>query len=364
MGVADRIRELEDELKNTQYNKATEHHFGVVKARIAQLREKLETQQAAGKGGGSGFTVRKSGDATVILVGFPSVGKSTLLNKLTDAKSKVGKFAFTTLTVVPGVLNFRHASIQILDVPGILKGAASGKGRGKEVLSTVQGADLIVVLVDATQPESYPVILEELHQFGVRVNQRLPDVKIMKRARGGINISSTVKLTRISHRLIESVMREFRYNNADILIREDIDVDQLIDVIKKNRKYCPSVTVLSKVDLLSEEQLENVREQVQPDLEISAETGLNIEAMKNLTYQRLQFMSIYLKERNKPADMEEPMIMRRGQTIKNVCDKIHRDMAKKFKMARMWGSSKFPGQIIRKAHKKLNDGDILEIHCN
>jgi len=363
MGVADRIRELEEELKKTQYNKATEHHFGVVKARIATLREKLEVQ-AAKKTGGKGFSVRKSGDATVILVGFPSVGKSTLLNALTGANSKVGKFAFTTLTVIPGTLNYNHASIQILDVPGVVQGASIGKGRGKEVLATVQSADLIVILVDSVQPTAYPVLLNELHDFGVRINQRLPDVKIMKRSRGGINISKTVKLTKISERTIELILREFRINNAEILLREDIDADQLIDVIKRNRKYVKSITVISKIDLLSEEQKEEIRETIQPDLEVSAEKGLNIEHLKKLIYHRLQFIRVYLKERNKPADLDEPMIVQRGATIRTICDKIHRDFAKKFKCARLWGSSKFPGQIVKKMSKKLQDGDILEIHLH
>ncbi|MBD3318687.1 GTP-binding protein [Candidatus Woesearchaeota archaeon] len=361
MGVADRIKELEDELRKTQYNKATEHHFGVVKARIAKLREKLE-QESSKKGGGGGFSVRKSGDATVILVGFPSVGKSTLLNKLTGANSKVGQFAFTTLDVVPGVLHFNHATIQVLDVPGILQGASRGKGRGKEVLGTVQSADLVVVLVDALHPECHDVIRNELHDFGVRLNQRPPDVKITKKGRGGISISSTVPLTKMREETIVSVLREFRINNADVLFRDDVTVDQFIDAIKRNRKYCAAVSVVSKIDLLNEEQQEYVREIVNPDLEISAETGLNINALKRLIYDRLQFIRVYLKERNKPADLEEPMIVQRGATIGTICDKIHRSFRDKFKLARMWGSSKFAGQIIRKLDKPLEDGDILEIH--
>ena len=55
---------------------------------------------------------------------------------------------FTTTTVVPGALEHRGARIQILDIPGLIAGAAMGKGRGKEVISVVRGADLIVLLVD------------------------------------------------------------------------------------------------------------------------------------------------------------------------------------------------------------------------
>src|SRR3989338_8783451 len=97
------VKDLEDELTKTKYNKRTQKHVGLVKAKIAILKEKQVTR-SAGKGKTEGFTVRKTGDGTVIMVGFPSVGKSTLLNAITNAISPVGAYAFTTLTCIPGLM--------------------------------------------------------------------------------------------------------------------------------------------------------------------------------------------------------------------------------------------------------------------
>jgi len=119
----ERIKELEEELRKTPYNKRTQHHIGLVKAKIARLREAQEKRSSSGKKS-TGYSIRKSGDATVIMVGYPSVGKSTLLNKLTNAESDVAHYEFTTLTVVPGLLNYKHAKIQLLDVPGIVRRAS------------------------------------------------------------------------------------------------------------------------------------------------------------------------------------------------------------------------------------------------
>ena len=358
----EQIKQFEDEIRKTQYNKATQHHIGLVKAKIAKLREAHEKRQAS-KGGGQGYAVRKSGDATVVLLGYPSVGKSTLLNKLTDANSPVGAYAFTTLTVIPGLLEHKHAKIQILDVPGIVMGAASGKGRGKEVLAIIRSADLIIILIDVNAPEHYRIIRKEVYDSHVRVNQSKPDVKIKKVARGGIKLGTTVKLTKIDPATIKSVMQEFKLNNADVLIREDVSVDRFIDSIEANKHYIPAITVVNKIDMATNDQIKKVREKIKPDIMISAEQSFHINELKELIYKRLQFMNIYLKEPGKEADMKIPLVMKKASTIRDVCEKLHRDFVQKFKFSRIWGKSvKFSGQKIIKLDHKLMDNDILELH--
>lgn len=112
--------------------------FGTIR-KLARLRAQLlEPGPGAGSGGGTGFDVSKSGDARIALVGFPSVGKSTFLSKITKTKSEVASYAFTTLTAIPGVLEYGGAEIQILDLPGIIEGASEGKGRGRQVISAAK----------------------------------------------------------------------------------------------------------------------------------------------------------------------------------------------------------------------------------
>src|SRR3989344_2279472 len=176
-----KIKELEDELRKTKYNKATQGHLGLVKAKIALLKEKQTSrvQQKTGKSE-HGYSVRKSGDATVLLLGFPSTGKSTLLNTLTGTESEVAAYAFTKLTVIPGMLEYKQAKIQILDVPVIVAGAASGRGRGKEVLAVIRNADLVLIVVDVHHPEHYPAILREIWESGIRINKQRAEVYIKK----------------------------------------------------------------------------------------------------------------------------------------------------------------------------------------
>ena len=356
------IKELEDELKKTKYNKATQGHFGIVKAKIAQLREKQETRTQKKTGASEyGYSVRKSGDGTVLLLGFPSAGKSTLLNKLTDAQSEVAAYAFTTLTVIPGMMEYKQAKIQILDVPGIVSGAASGKGRGKEVLNVILNADLVLIVVDVTHPEHYPAILKEVWDSNIRLNRTRPEVFIKKRAHGGINIGKTVPVE-IDDETLKKILREFRIMNADVLIRSPVDVDSFIDVIGGNKKYVPAITCLTKIDLTDASKVEKVKKELNADLCISAEQNINIESLKELIFEKMDFMRVCLKEPKKDADTENPLIIKRGSTIEDVCNKLHKDFMKKFKFARVWGkSARHAAQKLGLTHT-LEDKDVLEIH--
>ena len=360
----EKVKDLEKEISTTKYNKRTQHAVGLMKAKLAMLKDKATKSASSGKAKGDDrFSVRKTGDGTVILLGFPSVGKSTLLNKLTRAKSDVAAYSFTTLSAVPGLMQYKFAKIQIVDVPGIVSGAASGRGRGKEVLGMLRTADLILILVDALYPEHHKAILKEIYDSDIRINKRKPEVRITKKDRGGITIGEMVILTQIDRKTIADIAREMKLNNADILIREDIDASQLIDIISGDKVYTKSLTILTKADLVNKEELKRITDKVKPDVVVSAEKGSGIEELKETIYQKMGFIRIFLKELNKKADMEEPLIMFKGSTIRDVCSKLHKDFVDNFKYARLWGNSaKFDGQIFKKMDKSLSDKDILELH--
>ncbi|MBS3105620.1 GTP-binding protein [Candidatus Woesearchaeota archaeon] len=359
-----KVKELEEELSTTKYNKKTQGHIGLVKAKLAKIKEEYQ-RKAASKGKGEGFSVKRSGDATAIIVGFPSVGKSTLLNAITNANSPVGAYAFTTLTCIPGLMEYNHSKIQVLDVPGIVEGAATGRGRGKEVLACAQSADLVIILLDVFHPEHLEVVKREIFETGLRINQKPPQVKISKKARGGIDIGTTVKLTKINKETIMGILKEFRLDNSSIVVREDITDDQLIDVIEGNKKYIPSITVLNMIDMVSAKELERIKSITKPDICISAEKRISTEELKGLIFKKLDFIRIFCKEVGKKADVDVPLIMRKGNNLRNVCEKLHKDFISKFRFARVWGKSvKFDSMIIKNLEHRLEDRDIVEIHLS
>ena len=361
--IRGKIKELEEELKKTKYNKKTQHHVGLIKAKIATLKEKIETR-SRGKGKTEGYSVKKTGDGTAILIGFPSAGKSTLLNLLTNAESKTGGYDFTTIDVVPGLMFYKTAKIQILDIPGIIEGASQGKGLGRRVLAATRVADLIVILLDINTLKDYDIIMNELYGARFRLNQVRPIVKIKKTNKGGIVVASTVRKLSLQKETIKAILNEFKIINADVIIREDINEDQLIDCIEENRDYVPALTVINKIDSVKPETLNNVKERFKDALFISAMDSENIGELREHIFQKLGLIRIYLKEPSEEVDKKEPLIVFKDSTIEGVCKKIHKDFLKKFRFARVWGeSSKYPGQKFNLKHI-LQDEDILELHLS
>jgi small GTP-binding protein len=362
--IEEQITDIEEEIKNTQYNKATQHHIGKLKAKLARLRDELEKRRASQRGGGAarGYSVRKSGNATVAIVGFPSVGKSTLLNKITDAESDVGAYQFTTLSIIPGILEYKGAKIQILDMPGLIKGASKGKGRGKEVISAARSADLILLMVDVF---SYNIdtLTEELYKAGFRLNQKPPEIAISKHDRGGINVNTTVKLTKTTEEIITSILGSYGYVNADIVIRENITDDQLIDFISGNKIYVPAIITMNKTDLITKEQYNELKNKLKDFkiIPISAESNKGLEKLKNTIFQSLSFIRLYMRPHGGKTDYKEPLVIKSNSTVGMICDVLHRDFRKKFRYAMIWGkSAKFPGQIVGLDHI-LKDQDVLTI---
>lgn len=358
--IEDQMREIQEEIHRTPKNKATEHHIIKLKVRLARLREKLEKQSA--RGVSTGYGIRKSGNATVGIVGLPNVGKSTLINALTDAESEVGDYDFTTLDIIPGVMHFRGAKFQLLDMPGLIDGAARGRGRGREVLSVARASDLILLIVD---PKDWDIglLLSELEAGGIRLNQESPDITVDQKERGGLTVSTTKKLTHLGEELIEQMFREWGHVNADILVREDITEPRLVDFLAGNRAYMPGFVILNKTDLISKKEAARITKKLKgwKVVPISALKEDGLDALRDTIFDALEFIRIYMKPQGGEVDRKEPLVVKKGSTVGMVCDAIHRDFRPKFRYANVWGeSAKFPGQMVGLNHE-LRDEDIVTV---
>lgn len=347
-----RIKELEEEIRRTQKNKATEKHISLLLAKIAKLRREKLKMELKKKGGDGGFDVPKTGDARVVLVGFPSVGKSSLLTALTGKESKVGYYAFTTLSVIPAILEYRGAKIQILDLPGIID---VNRGRGREVLSVVRTADLILLVIEANAVDKqYEALVRMLNQVGIRLNKERPDVRISNRGTGPMKIFNNSNL---SEEVIISVLNENGIRSADVYIGNNTTLQDLIDSLDDSLVYIKSMLVINKIDLV--EDIDSLRKY--NAVLVSSFMNNTIEELKAKIYESFDFIRVYTKSW-KGEVSKEPLILKRGARVVDVCRAIHKDLEENFKYALVWGkSAKHPSQKVGLNHV-LEDMDIVQIY--
>ncbi len=369
--IEEKIADLEDRLNKTAINKHTMKSVCFIKAQLAKLREQQVEITSSKKGGGTGFGVKKTGDAQVAFIGFPSVGKSSLLNILTEGatNSKVASYEFTTITAIPGMMDIESARIQLIDLPGIILGAAQGKGRGKEILGAVRSADLILIIIcfrpDGTlNVDDLIKIRKELFNVGIRLNDKPPRVEVRIRTKGGVGITSQVPQTYLEDETIKAIMNEYKMRNCGVYLYEDLTPDRFIDGILKNRRYIREIVIVNKSDLAKKSELKKLPKLLKDTnyITISATEKKNIKKLKHTIFNTLELIRIYMKEPNKEADMDEPMIMRHGDTIEKICRKIHKDFVRLYKYAQVWGpSAKHPGQRFQRMDHVVQDGDIIQI---
>lgn len=117
--------------------------------------------------------------ADVGLVGFPNVGKSTLISILTNARPKIGNYSFTTLSPVLGVaeIDYNHSFV-IADIPGLIEGAHEGTGLGDEFLRHIERCRMIIHVVDVSGSEGrdpkddFKKINEELYKYDEELSKK------------------------------------------------------------------------------------------------------------------------------------------------------------------------------------------------
>jgi hypothetical protein len=363
-----KIADIEAEMARTQKNKATNSHLGLLKAKLAKLRASILTEGQQGQkssgGGGGAFEVSKTGDARVGFVGFPSVGKSTLLNVMTGAESEVASYEFTTLTCIPGIFYHKGAKIQLLDLPGIIEGAKDGKGRGKQVMATAMSCSLIIIVLDVMKPIVQKRKIEyELEGFGIRLNKKPPDITYKRKDKGGIalSVAPSYDLVDCDEETVASVLKEYRIANAQIRVNCNATIDDIIDVVEGNRHYSPCLFAMNKIDQITIEELDIIAD-VPHHVPICAHHKWNLDGLAETMWKYMDLLRIYTKPKGQIPDYTAPVILPASKnSVEDFCLRIHKSLLAHFKVALVWGMSvKHNPQRCGKDHR-LMDEDVVQI---
>jgi len=367
--LPEKIKALEEYHSAIPKHKGTERLRAQIKMKLSKLRLEMEErkkQRATTSSDSGRYSVKKEGAAQVVILGLTNSGKSSLLRALTNADPEISSHPFTTTEPIPGMMPFEDIQVQLLEAPALFEGASEGREWGLRTLSLARNADGLILLVDLSTRDpctQLEVMIEELNSARIRVEEGGSRVEVEKRDEGGIQFICSGKflgeMDEIRRFLIENGV-----NNAIVRIWGEVDLGEVALSLVSGIAYRPAIVVANKIDVEgSEEKLETLRKRFGDKFEVigaSAKTRIGLEGIPRSIFEALNIARIYTK-RPRQSSSERPLIMRGETTVEDVTKAIHSEFYKNFKYAKVWGSSKYPGEKVG-LNYPLKDRDIVEIH--
>jgi len=304
----EKIKALEVMMAVIPKHKGTEKLRGQLKSRMAKLKEELQKRPTIGRAE-QAYNVKREGAAQVVLLGLPNSGKSTLFSKVTNAYSEVADYPYTTQKPVPGMMKFENLQIQLVDTPPMqLDHVEPGFS------NLIRNADALLMVIDLTEDPVFQmeILLEELKRM---------------------------RITIVGKEMIPSLEAGWASQRV-VLLGNKIDVRNAME---------------------GYQAFEARFKENFPILPISAKGGMNFDELKKEVYGLLGIIRVYTKVPGKEPDLTEPVILKKGSTVEDVALSIHKDFAAKLRYAKIWGSGKFDGQMVKRDYQ-VSEGDVIELH--
>jgi len=304
--IEDKIEILKKMYAIMPKHKGTDKLQADIKAKISKLKEELDYQKK-NKGKRSSFYIEKEGAGQITLIGPTNSGKSSLFISLSNAFSDVAPYPFTTKNPVVGMTPFEDIKFQLIDLPPLTKEVDF------TIVDIIRNCDLVLIVL------SFDIdYVNELNNILSILNEK------------GINI-----------------------------LGEGLSDESLFGPLNKR-----GVIFINKSDLIDENYVQNYINNIKLNIPViygSSLTNKNLDKLLFEIFEGLNIIRVYTKEPGKPPDMYDPLILKKGAKVIDAATKLHKEIGKNLKFARLWGSSKFEGQRVMRDYV-LHDKDIVEFH--
>ena len=302
---------LQTMLRELPKHKGTDKLQAELKQRISKVRKEIQSESKSPSRKGHGVRIPPQGAGTVILVGGPNSGKSQLLARLTRATPEVAPYPFTTHNPAPGMMTWEDVMIQLIDTPPVTKDYFESYMHG-----LIRGADLVLFVVDLGDDdgiEQCQAVLDKLNS----TKTRLATTSYLDENDIGLSYTQTFLIA----------------NKCDVTGAED------------RRQLLQELCSLEFREII-----------------VSAETGDGLDTLRKAVFEKLDIVRVYSKSPGqKEPDLERPFTVRRGATLLEVAELVHKDFVNDFKFARVWGSQVHDGTVVKEDYI-VQDRDIVELH--
>ncbi|MFA4907711.1 MAG: GTPase [archaeon] len=333
-----------------------------ISKKIAQLKHSIEKQkEQAKKSGATGISVKKEGCGQIVLVGMANSGKSSLLKELTNLDVEVAPYEFTTRKPEQAIMDYKGARVQLVELPAMIEGSAGGKAFGTQLFSIIRNADAVALLVEAgKEAEQFSLLKAEFEKAQVKLAERKPQIEIRKSSFQGITINGK-QFLRVPQKQFTEFLKEMGYTNASVVLKEATTIEKISECLDDGIIYKPAIAIIVRK-----------KPGIQANPRAISDFGGKIIAWNSLKdenclngiavelFEMLNKILVYTKRPGSEPDYKEPLVMRRGSKAGDAARMLHKDFGKSMKFARVWGSTRFPGQRVSRDYE-LQSGDIIEV---
>ncbi|MDD5338955.1 MAG: 50S ribosome-binding GTPase [Dehalococcoidales bacterium] len=299
----EKIAWLEEMLAVMPKHKGTDHLRAELRTKIANLTNSMGKKAATAH---VSMKIEKAGAAQIAVIGPPNSGKSQIVASITNAKPNVAAYPYTTQSATPGMMHYENVQIQLIDTPPF----------GEQppewwLINIIRRADALLIMVDLS-------------------------VDAMTQADELINLLK-------EKNIVLGKKPEEEDEDSPITYKKVLLVGNKADLDMDGRKY------------------RDLQEMFGALPTIATNATSNLDELKKRIFEMLDVIRVYTKTPGQKADMTDPIVLETGSTLGMAAMQIHKSLAQKMKYARVWGSGKFDGMMVKRDHV-LQDGDIIELH--
>jgi ribosome-interacting GTPase 1 len=368
----EKMAKMQEFLKYVPQHKGTMKLRGEIKRKIALIRNDLEDKKRKGVGrssGGPKLFVEKEGSAQVAILGATNVGKSCLMQAVTNANVVVSPTLYTTQQPTPGIMDFGDVQFQLVETPAVMTGSGDGRAWGPVTLGVARNADGIILMIDLLHDpvSQLKLLISELEKSRVLVFRPNGKVEIDRRHTGAaLRIILVGKLLNTTMKEVEDLLRNYRINDAIVRISGEVSLDDVEDAIFETTTYKPAVIVANKLDMKgAENNLNALKKFVNgklPIVALSCERKTGVKDLGKTLIQTLDIIRVYTKEPGSKENTGRPFTLKRGSTLEDLAKNIHKEFISNFLFAMVW-AKRLPFSPKKVGlNFVLDDGDVVEIH--
>lgn len=344
-GNDEKLVALQEMLSTAPTHKGAENLRKDISRKIASLKNKMEKQAAISKKSGHTLNIKKEGDGQVVVVGLPNSGKSTFLKEYTNATPTIANYPYTTTKPELGTLNYGGALIQIVELPSFLNNG----DLSSQIFSMVRVADLVIFVIKNKIAE-LDELINYLESKDVFVTKARPKIEIVKSKFLGVSFVNEQNL-KVDKNKATNLLKDSGYRSHTLILNEKTDMEALLLLINPRACFIPAICVSMRNLVLDKDP------SIYKNIKLFNFEDNNIVC--DSIFEALNKVIVYTKRPGRKVDTTEPLVLDKGASVTVAAKEIHKNIGNSLKSAKVWGSTKYPGQNVSKNYI-LKNKDIVE----